>query len=189
MDAFISTSIEDRNGDRHEYAGALLPGLRGYKLGNELLGLLGESVDLSGGVSTALQGISRGLLARPKLVLDLLSGVTRDGQLVDNEGGFSAAYTGNYGELLRALEWLVEENFASFFPAAAEVIGVRLAESLKSLDGASGTSWLAMMLASGPSGELSKPGSEAESKSPSNGASAPSSKRSNTSTRKKTSKR
>lgn len=177
IDRTPTTTIRDRSGQEHKYTTTLLPVGEALPLGAELIGLLGETFDLSRGVGSALSGFASGLLTRghEKLILRLLDGVARDGDKVTEQHNFELAYAGNFGELLRALEWVIEANFGDFSEAARDVVGGRLERSLKQMSDGSATSWLTALL-SGASGSSSTPGSAPGATSETGGAS-PNSKR------------
>lgn len=60
----------------------------------------------------------------PQLLRDMLYGTFRDGQDISMDSVFNEAYTGNIGELVKALPGIVEANFGDFF-AMAGAIGAR----------------------------------------------------------------
>lgn len=126
----------------HAYEVTEFPARQGLRLQARLLRIVGPSIAALG--AEALQGaqpsdvgslldvdISSEALTRAvgelvarldeqrveRLILDLLGQTTRDGRPVGEETEFDAAYTGNYGELLRAIGLVLEVNFGSFFGA------------------------------------------------------------------------
>jgi len=178
-----STSIVDDRGAKHDYRMDMLPVGIALELSPKLLDLIGGTVDFSRGVGSAISGLGAGLvrLGAADFVLDVLQTTSRDGVRVDNRAMFEEAYTGNLGELIRVLDWVVCENFRPFGLALRDTVGVHL-QSMLSAPDESSVSWLATLLSSGASGASSAQGSAATSKSQASGASKTSAGRSNTST-------
>jgi len=96
------------------------PGL-GKALGgvDSLAGLM--EADLSdAGIGGMVQALTDNLDAdgTPRLILDLLSATHRDNKEM-TETVFNTVYAGNYGELVKALKFVLEVNYGGFFGALA----------------------------------------------------------------------
>jgi len=86
--------------------------------------LVGATADLSNGLSSVLQGFGRGIIEAGgyELVEELLSKTCRDGVKLDTEDALDAAFRDNGGELVLAIEWVIRENFGSFFADGVRVM-------------------------------------------------------------------
>jgi hypothetical protein len=168
-------TITDDYGKPHQYMLVCFPALSGITIGQQLIDLMGASLRVHDGVAGAVQGFAAGMLkaGNEKLILELLKYVSRNGEKVAEQAVFERVYMANYGELLRALEFVVEENFAGFSSAAGEVLGRRLVSLLAPKAG-SPLSWLTDLL-TGFSGPSSVEGSAAGPKSADSGPSTKSS--------------
>lgn len=138
-----------------------------FGVGPKVLGLIGDTIDLRRGVGSALTGLADSVTRHGgwELLSELLRGVTRDGVDVSEVAGFEAAYTGNLGEVLRAVEAVLEVKFGGFSKAARATVGAWLRDSLRQLNGASPTSLIAILASGGASGASSTPGSPPDSSS------------------------
>lgn len=179
-----TTRLLDDVGAAHDYRMDMLPVGVALELSPKLLDLIGGTVDFSRGVGSSISGLGAGLvrLGAADFVLDVLQTTSRDGLRLDNQATFEQAFTGNLGELVRVLDWVVCENFRPFGVALRDTIGAHLSAMLNAPDESS-VSWLASLMSSGASGASSAAASAATSRSAGNGASTTSVKRSNTSTR------
>lgn len=130
----IRFTLNDSEGQPHEYQVVQHGGKEGLKLGLRILKLLGPTivnmlrdvrkldelkdilemeVDLSG-VLNELLGI---LLDLPDLIDELLKHTQRDELTLSNKAVFDKAYQGNYGELLGAVIKVFQANgYTSFLP-------------------------------------------------------------------------
>jgi hypothetical protein len=144
------TKLRDAHGRSHDYVAHMHGAIAGIGLGTELIGLLGETVQLQRGLGACLTGLAQGIVARGdvKLVERLLEHTSRDGERL-TPAVMERAYQANYGELLEVLAWIVEENFGSFSEAAVRTLAPRLAKMLQPKQ--DGGNWLAS-LATGASG-------------------------------------
>jgi len=169
MTAAITRTIKDDKGVEHQYHLVQFGALQGIRLGSQFMELVAGSLQLEGGVSSIIRGGVRALatVGNEAYLLEMVSLCSRDGERLDQRHVFEAAYQANYGELLRALEFVAEENFAGFSSAVGDVIGRRLVSMLAPQPG-SNESWLAALL-TGFSGPLSEPSSAHGSKSPDTG--------------------
>lgn len=166
-DTTRSTQLRDDKGQSHFYSLTLFPASAGLRLGDELLDVLGQTLRLEGGqVGSAISGFARAIAARghEDFVLRLLEHVVRDGQRLSERHVFEAAFMGNYGELLRVLDWVVRENFGGFSEAALEVVGGRVQSLIQSMSAGLPSSWMSVLLTSA-SGESSTPDSGRGAKS------------------------
>jgi hypothetical protein len=152
------TTLRDAAGRSHEYVAHMHGAIAGMALGTELMGLLGETVRLERGLGACLSGLAQGVVQRGGvgLVTRLLEHTSRDGVRL-TETAMETAYQANYGELLEALAWVIEQNFGSFSEAAARVLAPRLAKMLQPKS--DGGNWLASLAtgASGPSSAQASP--------------------------------
>ncbi len=123
--------IPDAQGHEHTYSLTEFGAEEGFELALELWGIAGDAL-----AGLAIEGGAMGLglvfqrLASEiqrkggvKLLKRILKNTVRDGRLFDAEGKgegertftFDVTYKANYGEALRAVSFVLEANFASFF--------------------------------------------------------------------------
>jgi hypothetical protein len=180
-DTVRKASIKDDRGGSHEYMQVLFGGLEGWELGMKLLDVLGSSLDLAKGPSSVITGLVAGIARAggTAMLMQLLSNVTRDGKLLDNEATVTIVFSGNYGEMTRVLAWVITENFSGFSGAALDLAGQAVVSLTKPAN-ASTLSTL-MPLLDGLFGHSSKLASEAGEKSAATGPSPTSSTPKNTS--------
>lgn len=143
----------DVEGEEHFYRMQLFPAGIGYDLSLEIAdacsGLVAPLLELTEGkdlgeitqiIGAAIPEIARNLIkiGGSAMVLRLLSHTKRDGekfgaQKRKSKAGrgpktmssqlFDEVYSGNYGELLRVLVWVISENFGSFFAGLTDLNG------------------------------------------------------------------
>lgn len=179
----VSTKIKDDWGVEHEYVMHRFGAVQGLRIGTELLGLLGETLNFHGGqVGPAIKGLALGIMQRgnDRFVGELLEHVRRDGKPINDVAALESAYAGNLGELLRAVDWSIGENFAGFSSAALDVIGGRLANWMTALADESSASPLRQWLTTAFGASLSQD-SAAGPSSATRGPSTSSSRPTNTS--------
>lgn len=173
MRTTTTTTLLDDAGEPHEYTCTPHPALEGMQLGIELFGLLGESLDVSKGLSTSFGGLSAGLLKRggPKLVVRLLQHCARDGARLEKDADFQVAYQANYGELIRACDWVIKVNFSGFSSAAEDLVLRRLLDFLQPRESGSNGLLAGILKSISGSGDSSAQEPEPSSKSSETGAS------------------
>lgn len=128
-------TILDGHGKGHKYQVTQFAGMRGLRLATRLVQLvgpgLGEAMDLAGkgGLSKLLDSdinlsdVVKELVGQldedrvVNLVADLMASTHRDGKDMSNLAEFDAAYAANYGELFRALQFVLEVNYGNFLGA------------------------------------------------------------------------
>lgn len=128
-------SIQDDKGKSHKYQVTQFAAMRGLRMATRLVQLVGpgvgEAMDLarSGGLAKLmdadidLSAVVKELVGQLdedkvlNLVTDLLSSTHRDGQDMSQETVFNDAYAANYGELFRALVFVLEVNYGNFLGA------------------------------------------------------------------------
>lgn len=111
MRLIYETTIQDRDGEDHEYYLIMHPAREGNRVLQALTPLL-SGLDTAGdsnmamvaGMATGLQNVDLNVM------LKLLSRTTRDGEKL-NGHGFDKAYQGNYAEMGKALHFAFESNF------------------------------------------------------------------------------
>lgn len=115
--------------DGHEYQVTQFPAMHGMKIAVSLAKLLGSGLSGALGSGSAekilemdVSAIANGIFEKldedetPKLVLRLLSNTHRDRKEM-NENNFNTAYAANYGELVKALKFVLEVNYGGFMGA------------------------------------------------------------------------
>jgi hypothetical protein len=166
-----TTTILDDERQPHAYQMALHGAATGFPLGSQLLELFGETLKYERGIGACIEGLAKGIQRRGdvKFMLQLLEFCSRDGERIDAVS-FDQVYSGNYGELIRVLVWVIEQNFAGFSGAAVEMVGGRLEKSLSTF---ADKRWLLLLSAvlTGDFGALLKPGGAAGSTSATTGPS------------------
>lgn len=128
-------AILDDRGKSHKYQVTQFAAMRGLRLATRLLQLVGpgvgEAMDLAGQGGFAkimdadidLSAVVKELVGQldedkvTSLISDLLSSTHRDEQDMNYEENFNAAYAANYGELFRALTFVLEVNYGNFLGA------------------------------------------------------------------------
>lgn len=108
-----------------KYMVTQFPARYGLRLKTELIKLLAPSLfSLAGNLDAKVESSNISLIieslctrldegAIESLVLRLLSSTRREGKEVDKV--FDDVYAGNYGELFKALKFVIEVNYGSFF--------------------------------------------------------------------------
>ena len=135
----IETKEREING--HKYAVMQFPAMTGLRYAIKLVKMIGPSLaktadgagslsslmdkDLSSmSVSGAVESLTERLddVGTAQFILDLFQSTHRDGVIL-NQGNFDSAFSANYGEMLKALAFVLEVNYGGFFGAIREGIG------------------------------------------------------------------
>ena len=117
--------------DKHEYIAETLPALTGAVILKDIVKLvspsLGEGVDNASGQSfSGFTGIAEQFVKQ----LDNVDAIQiietlhkRSNVFTDNKPvNFDDHYSANYDELLAVTQWLIEENFGTFFTKARSLL-------------------------------------------------------------------
>ncbi len=124
----INTTIEDVHGVQHEYNAVMLPPDISGKITMSVMGpmiLSGISGDDSG--QNALLTLFEHIASNTSTMLDqVFTGCRRKSgggrwQLLDRKSDRTEAYTGNLGEMIDALKWILKENFGPFWQRISEL--------------------------------------------------------------------
>ncbi len=123
--------------DGHEYQVTQFPAMQGMKIAVALAKLFGAGIGGAIGSGSVAQvmnmdvsGIVAGIFEKldeeqtPKLILRLFSSTHRDRREL-NEVNFNDAFAANYGEMIKALKFVLEVNYGGFMGALeqAKLIG------------------------------------------------------------------
>lgn len=111
-----------------------LPAMKALRVSVKLAKTLGGGLSAAagGGMASVMEmdlgNIVKGVMENldeeetPKLILELMQGVTRNGVVITPEV-FDKVYAANFGELFSALKLVLEVNFGGFMAAVAEATG------------------------------------------------------------------
>ena len=126
MISTIEVSIEDAEGEAHEYRITHIPGTKALKLSNRLLGMLSgtaglmfQDVDpsaLGGAAGNAVSMLSKAIISEgdEKFWMRLLDQVIRDGSKMYGPSAstrFDLAYAGNLVEFFEVVYHVLDHNF------------------------------------------------------------------------------
>lgn len=118
--------IEDSDGNLHEYEVDQFPARLGLQYKKEIADLVGpifkgnNDAEVGAAVSELISNLNYKKIE--KLIFSLLSQTLRDGQEL-NGPNFDKFYAGNYDELFKALEFILEVNYSSFLGYLTSRIG------------------------------------------------------------------
>lgn len=126
----IERTIEDQAYETTQFAA--MKGMRlAVKLAKTFGGGIGEAA--AGGVESVMDmdvaKVVQAIVANldeestPTLILDLLSTTSRNGVLLNKEA-IDKVYAANYGELFKALQFVLEVNFGGFIGALAQASSI-----------------------------------------------------------------
>ena len=147
----ITKTMHDDHGEPHAYFMTQHPATKGRGLFLKMLKILSVSAgkmlsafqgvgdiptdmggfidlvtsDQFGGesVGEAFYRLAVQLEAEPELFLEIFRYTTRDGLKLNSELLFDMAYTGNYGEMIVAVAWVLQMNFGDTFNAMKQDFG------------------------------------------------------------------